>query len=107
MHFRIRHHLRAWLAWARATRQQPSGLEALFTAPSECPIPVPNCGTCRPIPFDPVEVGPAATPAEAILDVVAWLRAEGWQDDAGYLQQYATFLLARRAAYERGGVTAS
>ena len=103
MHFRIRHYLRAWLAWARATRQQPNGLESLFTAPEPmCPIPIPNCGSCRPIPLPPVGVGRAGSRGESILDVVDWLRSQGWQDDAGYLQQYATFLLSRRAAYEEG-----
>lgn len=73
---------------------------------SDCPIPIPDCRTCRPDPLltvsslDPVEVGRQAVRGDAILDVVAWLRANGWQDDAGRLQRYAAWLIEARMAYE-------
>lgn len=113
---RIRY-LRAWLARVRSTRRQEIGPESLLAAPQPVegsPIPLPDCETCVADPLEivtsmnPVEVGRQASRGEAILDVAAWLRCSGWSDcDAGYLQQYATWLLSRRAAYERGGVTAS
>lgn len=104
--------LRAWLAWARSSSQQPTVLEALFAAPtpSECPLPLPDCETCGPDPLavvsslDPIGVGRQQKRGEAILDVAAWLEASGWADvAAGERQQYACYLLRARADYERGG----
>lgn len=118
MHFlieRIRY-VRAWLAWVRSTRQEVAGLEALFTAPepSECPIPIFNCETCRSVAprsrasslYAP-EVGRQTVEGDAIKDVVLWLEASGFAGvSRGWLQCYAYWLLKKRAAYEQQGAPA-
>lgn len=83
--------VQAWIAWVRLVREGDiAGAEALFTER-----------------LDPVEVGRQASEGAAILDTVAWLECSGFVDeDRGHLQQYAAWLLAARAAYERQEVTA-
>lgn len=97
-------------------------------SPRDCPTF--DCRVClelhgvRPDPLltvtslDPVLVGRQAIEGDALLDVAAWLAANGWtgregmsedhpEDCAGRLQRYAAWLLKARAVYEKGQVTAS
>jgi hypothetical protein len=118
--------LRRWLAWARRVRQGDiAGAEALFTedletthatsataarqaaSPTADQAAADGGGTDDPLlvvtSLDPAEVGRQRVQGEAILDTAAWLEASGWADlDAGERQVYASWLLERRAAYERG-----
>lgn len=49
-------------------------------------------------------IGRQRTACAAIKETVVWLEVNGWQDmSAGELQQYALWLLERRAAYEAKG----
>ena len=108
--------------WTR--RRQVAGLEALFTddaayeadtrayeaamarlAARGADCPLLDCGTCERLTkvssLDPRDVGRTTSQGEAITDVMLWLECSGWYgDDRGRLQQYALWLLERRAAYE-------
>lgn len=129
MHFLIERFrfLCAWWRWVTRKRRQVAGLEALFSddaryaedtaalrafdrrrETSACPIPLPNCETCRPEPVDHRDVGRGDLRKETIAEVAAWLETEGWAgEDAGRLQVVAAWLIKRREAYERNGAAIS